>query len=75
MLGDLVNCCPTSRGAQQDWTREEKPSSEGRGLFFLVGLAGAPTIAISSFAHSPLSELSEVLIVAGSVETGYRARP
>lgn len=34
--------------------------------------AGARTIAISSFAHSPLAQLSDVLIVAGSAETGYR---
>lgn len=34
--------------------------------------AGARTIAVSSFAHSPLAELCDVLLVAGSSETGYR---
>lgn len=34
--------------------------------------AGARTIAVSSFAHSPLAELCDVVLVAGSAETGYR---
>lgn len=34
--------------------------------------AGAPTIAISSFARSPLSELADETLVAGSGELSYR---
>jgi DNA-binding MurR/RpiR family transcriptional regulator len=34
--------------------------------------AGATTVAISSFAHSPLAQICDVVLVAGSAETGYR---
>lgn len=34
--------------------------------------AGARTIGLSSFARSPLSQVCDVMLVAGSTETGYR---
>lgn len=34
--------------------------------------AGASTVAVSSFAHSPLAQLCDVVLVAGSSETSYR---
>lgn len=37
-----------------------------------AGSAGAPTIAITSFLHSPLTELVDVFLTAGSRELGFR---
>jgi DNA-binding MurR/RpiR family transcriptional regulator len=34
--------------------------------------AGATTIALTSFARSPLTEVSDLVLVAGSAETAYR---
>lgn len=34
--------------------------------------AGATTIALTSFARSPLTEVSDITLVAGSAETAYR---
>jgi RpiR family transcriptional regulator, carbohydrate utilization regulator len=34
--------------------------------------AGATTIAVTSFSHSPLTEVAEVVLVAGSRETAFR---
>ena len=34
--------------------------------------AGATTVALTSFSHSPLTELVDVAVVAGSSETNYR---
>lgn len=35
-------------------------------------LAGATMISLTSFSHSPLTELSDLSIIAGSAETAYR---
>jgi RpiR family carbohydrate utilization transcriptional regulator len=34
--------------------------------------AGATTIAVTSFSHSPLTEIAEIVLVAGSRETAFR---